>query len=112
MGLPWKSSETTLFSKRCVAKPVSRPTHSCENPPRSLLGRTLSLTVFGNVMREAAGGGRAWMFSFTKRVSPDATIDIPLAQIDALYMRSDCDGISVTPQDAQSRLNGASDERL
>ena len=30
-------------------------------------------TVFGNVMREAAGGGKAWISSMTKRAAPGAT---------------------------------------
>jgi len=57
-------------------------------------------TVFGNVMREAAGGGKAWISSMTKRVAPGATIDIPLAHKDALYVRSHYDGITVTLHDA------------
>ena len=57
-------------------------------------------TVFGNVMREAAGGGVAWISSLTKRVAPGATIDIPLAHKDALYVRSHYDGITLTLHDA------------
>jgi hypothetical protein len=57
-------------------------------------------TVFGNVMREAAGGGKAWISSLTKRVAPGATIDIPLAHKDALYVRSHYDGITITLPDA------------
>jgi hypothetical protein len=57
-------------------------------------------TVFGNVMRESAGGGKAWISSMTKRVAPGATIDIPLAHKDALYIRSHYDGITVTLHDA------------
>lgn len=57
-------------------------------------------TVFGNVMREAVGGGRAWISSMTKRVSPGATIDVPLAHKDALYVRSHYDGITLTLHDA------------
>src|SRR3954471_538659 len=56
-------------------------------------------TVFGNVMREAAGGGKAWISSLTKRVAPGATIDIPLAHKDALYVRSHYDGITITLHD-------------
>ena len=51
-------------------------------------------------MREAAGGGKAWISSFTKRAAPGATIDIPLAHKDALYVRSHYDGISITLHDA------------
>jgi hypothetical protein len=57
-------------------------------------------TVFGNVMREAAGGGKAWISSITKRVAPGQTIDIPLAHKDALYVRSHYDGITLTLHDA------------
>src|SRR5271155_1088167 len=57
-------------------------------------------TVFGNVMREAAGGGKAWISSFTKRMAPGAAIDIPLAHKDALYVRSHYDGMTLTLPDA------------
>jgi hypothetical protein len=57
-------------------------------------------TVYGNVMREAVGGGKAWISSMTKRVAPGQTIDIPLAHKDALYVRSHYDGITVTLHDA------------
>ena len=63
-------------------------------------GSAMLTTVFGNVMREAAGGGKAWISSFTKRAAPGATIDIPLAHKDALYVRSHYDGISITLPDA------------
>jgi len=63
-------------------------------------GVAMLTTVFGNVMREAAGGGKAWISSLTKRAAPGATIDIPLAHKDALYVRSHYDGISVTLPDA------------
>ena len=35
-------------------------------------GNAMLTTVFGNVMREAAGGGKAWISSFTKRAAPGA----------------------------------------
>jgi hypothetical protein len=57
-------------------------------------------TVFGNVLRDAAGGGKAWISSMTKRAGPGAGIDIPLAHKDALYVRSHYDGISLTLPDA------------
>jgi hypothetical protein len=63
-------------------------------------GAAMLTTVFGNVMREAAGGGKAWISSFTKRAAPGATIDIPLAHKDALYVRSHYDGITITLPDA------------
>ena len=52
-----------------------------------------------HVTGEAAGGGRAWISSFTKRAAPGATIDIPFAHKDALYVRSHYDGITITLHD-------------
>jgi hypothetical protein len=65
-------------------------------------GVAMLTTVFGNVMRDAAGGGKAWISSMTKRAAPGATIDIPLAHKDALYVRSHYDGITLTLHDAPS----------
>jgi hypothetical protein len=63
-------------------------------------GNAMLTTVFGNVMREAIGGGKAWISSMTKRAAPGATIDIPLAHKDALYVRSHYDGMTLTLPDA------------
>ncbi|HEU5017605.1 MAG TPA: amino acid synthesis family protein [Pseudolabrys sp.] len=63
-------------------------------------GNAMVTTVYGNVMREAAGGGKAWISSITKRTAPGATVDIPLAHKDALYVRSHYDGMTITLHDA------------
>ena len=63
-------------------------------------GNAMLTTVFGNVMREAIGGGKAWISSMTKRAAPGAAIDIPLAHKDALYVRSHYDTITVALADA------------
>lgn len=63
-------------------------------------GVALLTTVFGNVLRDAVGGGAAWISSYTKRSGPGAIIDIPLAHKDALYVRSHYDGMSVFIPDA------------
>jgi hypothetical protein len=63
-------------------------------------GVAMLTTVFGNAMREAAGGGKAWISSLTKRAAPGATIDVPLAHKDALYVRSHYDGMTITLADA------------
>lgn len=63
-------------------------------------GNAMLTTVFGNVMREAAGGGKAWISSMTKRAGPGAVIDIPLAHKEALYVRSHYDGMTLTLPDA------------
>jgi hypothetical protein len=63
-------------------------------------GVALLTTVFGNVLRDAAGGGKAWISSITKRGAPGSTIDVPLAHKDALYVRSHYDGVTLTLPDA------------
>jgi Amino acid synthesis len=63
-------------------------------------GAAMLTAVYGNIMRDAAGGGLAWISSLTKRAAPGATIDVPLAHKDALYVRSHYDGMSLTLPDA------------
>ncbi len=60
----------------------------------------LLTTVFGEVLRRHAGGGKAWIPSMTKRARAGEPIDIPLAYKDALYVRSHYDGITVAVSDA------------
>lgn len=57
-------------------------------------------SVFGDAFREAVGGGKAWLPSVTKRGSAGATLDIPLAYKDALWVRSHYDAITVRVEDA------------
>ena len=57
-------------------------------------------TTFAAPMREAVGGGKAWVSSFTKRACAGCSIDIPLASKEALYVRSHYDGMSITFHDA------------
>ncbi len=63
-------------------------------------GVAMLTTVYGNAMREAVGGGKAWISSFTKRARPGEIVDIPLAHKDALYVRSHYDGMTVMVPDA------------
>jgi hypothetical protein len=63
-------------------------------------GNALLTTTFANPLRDAIGGGKAWISSMTKRAAPGASIDIPLASKDALYVRSHYDGMTVTFHDA------------
>lgn len=60
----------------------------------------LLTTIFGDVLRKYAGGGKAWIPSMTKRGVAGTSIDIPLAHKDALYVRSHYDGITVAVPDA------------
>ena len=63
-------------------------------------GVALLTTIYGNVLRDAVGGGAAWISSATKRAQPGASIDIPLAYKDALFVRSHYDAMSITLYDA------------
>ncbi|MER6530195.1 amino acid synthesis family protein [Streptomyces sp. NPDC001508] len=56
-------------------------------------------TVFGDALREAVGGGAAWISSATKTAAAGASIDIPLAYKDELYVRSHYDAATVSIPD-------------
>ena len=59
-------------------------------------GVALLTTVYGNVFRDAIGGGTAWISSATKMGGLGTTIDIPLAYKNALFVRSHYDAYSIT----------------
>jgi hypothetical protein len=63
-------------------------------------GNALLTSVFADPVREALGGGKAWISSTGKRGGPGTTIDVPLAHKDALYVRSHYDTMSITLHDA------------
>ncbi len=57
-------------------------------------------SVFGNAFRAAIGGGAAWITSVTKVGGAGATIDVPLAYKDEVWVRSHYDAMPVTLPDA------------
>jgi hypothetical protein len=57
-------------------------------------------TPFGDAMREAAGGGKAWVSSASKCGGPGTSLDIPLAHKDALFIRSHYDAVTLAIPDA------------
>lgn len=63
-------------------------------------GNAFLTTAFADPIREALGGGIAWFPSTGKRAPAGATIDIPLAHKDALYVRSHYDTLSVAFTDS------------
>lgn len=63
-------------------------------------GNALITTTFAKPLREAVGGGKAWVSSFTKCGVPGTPIDVPLAAKDALYVRSHYDGMTLVFSDA------------
>ena len=63
-------------------------------------GNALLTTAFADPVRDAVGGGKAWISSSGKRGGPGTSIDVPLAHKDALYVRSHYDTMSLTLHDA------------
>lgn len=63
-------------------------------------GVALLTGVFGKELRDAVGGGVAWIPSMKKRGIAGSSIDIPLAHKDALYVRSHLDGMTFTLSDS------------
>jgi hypothetical protein len=57
-------------------------------------------TPFGDTLRAAAGGGKAWICHMAKRGLPGTPIDIPTAHKDALTIRSHYDAMTITLPDA------------
>lgn len=57
-------------------------------------------TSFGDALRKAVGGGKAWITSSSKKGGPGTALDVPLAHKDALYVRSHYDAMEVRVPDA------------
>lgn len=57
-------------------------------------------SAFGDVFRDALGGGRAWISSATKVGGPGTPLDVPLAYKDELWVRSHYDAFEVRVPDA------------
>jgi hypothetical protein len=57
-------------------------------------------SAFGDPLREAVGGGKAWLSSVTKRCHAGESVDVPLAFKDEIWVRSHYDAITVRVQDA------------
>ena len=63
-------------------------------------GNAVLTTAFADPVREAVGGGKAWIPSTGKRGGPGTTIDVPLAHKNALYVRAHYDTMTLTLNDA------------
>ena len=63
-------------------------------------GNAVLTSAFADPVRDALGGGKAWISSSGKRGGPGATIDVPLAHKDALYVRSHYDTMTLGFADA------------
>ena len=60
----------------------------------------LLTTAFAEPLRDALGGGKAWISSMTKAAAAGTPIDIPMNCKDALYVRSHYDGMTLLLPDA------------
>jgi hypothetical protein len=60
----------------------------------------LLTTTFAEPLRQALGGGKAWISSMTKVGAAGTMIDIPMNCKDALYVRSHYDGMTLMLPDA------------
>jgi len=77
------------FGKGCIVGTAGSPEH----------GVALITTAFGDAFRGLVGG-KAWVPSNVKRGALGATLDVPLAHKDALYVRDHYDTVEVTVPDA------------
>lgn len=57
-------------------------------------------SAYGDALRAAVGGGAAWITSTTKVSAAGASIDVPLAFKDQIWVRSHYDTVTVTFPDA------------
>jgi hypothetical protein len=55
----------------------------------------LLTTVYANPIRDAIGGGKAWISSMTKVAAPGASIDVPMNHKDDVYVRSHYDAMTI-----------------
>lgn len=78
-------SEVQSYGKGGIAGLGGEPEHAS----------ALLTTVFANPIRDAIGGGDAWISSFVKLSAPNAMIDIPMNHKDDVYVRSHYDGMSI-----------------
>ena len=78
------------YGKSCIVGTLGEYEH----------GNACLTTSFADPIREAIGGGVAWIPSTGKIGGPGTEIDIPLAHKDALFVRSHYDGMTIMLPDA------------
>ena len=84
------SDKAQSYGKACIVGAEGEYEH----------GNALLTTAFADPVRDALGGGKAWISSSGKRGAPGAAIDVPLAHKDALYVRSHYDTMTLAFADA------------
>jgi amino acid synthesis protein len=63
-------------------------------------GVACQTSVFGDALRDAVGGATAWLPSVSKRCAPGATVDVPLAFKEDIWVRSHYDTVTFAIEDA------------
>jgi len=56
--------------------------------------------AFGTAVRDAVGGGKAWISSVSKRCAAGTSVDVPLASTEDVWVRSHYDAFTVAVPDA------------
>jgi hypothetical protein len=85
-----QGSPIESYGKACIVGTAGEYEH----------GNAFLTSTFADPVREAIGGGKAWVASTGKRAAPGTAIDVPLAHKDALYVRSHYDTVTVSFGDA------------
>lgn len=85
-----RGSPIESYGKACIVGTAGEYEH----------GNAFLTSKFADPVREAIGGGKAWIPSTGKRGAPGTTIDVPLAHKDALYVRSHYDTVTASFGDA------------
>ena len=80
----------TRYGKSCIVGVNAEYEH----------GNACLTTAFADPVRQAIGGGQAWIPSTGKIGGPGTEVDVPLAHKDALYVRSHYDTVTVSSHDA------------
>jgi hypothetical protein len=86
----WGAGAVQSYGKACLVGTAGEYEH----------GNAFLTAVFAEPVRTAVGGGKSWVPSTGKVGAVGATLDIPLAHKDALYVRSNYDTITVSFGDA------------
>ncbi|VVE29563.1 peptide synthetase [Pandoraea cepalis] len=83
-------AEIQSYGKACIVGIAGEYEH----------GNAFITTRFADPIRARLGGAKAWIPSTGKRSSAGASIDVPLAHMNALYVRSHYDTLSVSIADS------------
>jgi hypothetical protein len=104
-AVAWSAELGVLLGRRAIQALADKPESYGKGAIAGILGEqehanAFLTTSFGDALREAVGGGKAWIASTTKKGVPGTSLDVPLACKDALYVRSHYDTMEVRISDS------------